>query len=626
MGFCLSPSVGHSLRRRRTGPQQVTHNAHVVVPRNVRCNISLCNTEIKNPSSPSRKRVERAYTGERDGRQYQYELRGMAHRGLWKQLVNRVDALEGDERLVAFAASLAQNAGELVVVSTLFKRMRKRGVAPGAHSYSVMLKGLARMRAGPATVDAMVNEIVEDEQVAFDSILLNSVADAYVRAGSFDDAFRFSKRYPTLRNVRTFNILIRGLVRRNDLDAAFQMVEEMRELGIEPNDVTRNTLIDGCAKSGRYERAWQLAAELSPKTGDGPNSLRVALTSMLMSHAEAGRLSEALGLLRELEKKQTTSSGITYAALIKACLQNGRVKAAEKILSSMPDNAFERISAYNALVSGLCKLEKPATLERAFALVNEMKTGTDFEIRPTSETYNELLDGLVKQQKYERAEEVITSMEHLADVVSYSVIIRGYGAAGDANSAKRAFARMVRTGIRPDVIALNTLINACCRGDDIAFATRILEEMEADRLLWKMSAASYSPLIAAHGRGRRFDESWGMYLRMKENGVKTNSFVCSMMANIILVFARDIVREGRSAACTELAKRCAVILRDSCDVGVDITIVRKWRRTMLLTFGKKTHLSTALRGTNLTGDVESASERIFKNHGWNNVDSGWRFM
>ena len=625
MGFCLSPSVGHSLRR-KTGPQQLTRSTHVVVPQNARCNISLCNAGTKNPSSPSKKQSEQGYTGVANGRKFHHELRGMAYRGSWSQLVKRIDTLNADERLVAFAASLAQSASEPIVVSTLFKRMQARGVAPGAHSYSVMLKGLANLKGGRAAVDVMVNEILEDERVDVDTILLNSVVDAYIRAGCFDSGMKFSTRFPTLRNVRTFNILIRGLVRSSDLDGAFRMVDEMREMDILPNDVTRNTLINGCAQAGQYDRAWALAAELSPKTNDAANSLRVALTSMLMSHAEAGRFSQALGLLRELERKQTTSSGITYAALIKACLQNKEIKTAEKVLTYMPNHAFERISAYNALVGGLCRLETVDSLERAFALVREMKMSKDFEIRPTSETYNELLDGLVKQRQYERAEQVVEGMEHLADVVSYSVIIRGYGVVGDANLAKRAFVRMVRSGIRPDVIAMNTLINACCRGNDLVFANRILAEMEKDRLLWKMNAASYSPLIAAHARAGRFDECWGTYMRMKKNGVNTNSFVCGLMANNILVFARDIIREERSSACTELAERCVILLRDSCDVGMDVAIIRKFRRKMLLIFGSRKQLTRALRNTNLSGDLESASERIFRRHGWNNVDSGWRFM
>lgn len=561
-------------------------------------------------------------------------LRQLAAAGAWRKLVGCVEERlteDGvDERLVAFAASLAADSGESVVVDALFARMRARGVKPGAHSYSVMLKSLTRARVDPDAVDALVSELTA-AGVALDNVLLNSIAHAYIRAKALNKAQNFvtSPKRAHLRDARTFNILIRGHAVAGDIDQAFDVRDEMFAAGVQPNDVTRNILIDTCARAGDYERAWAIASELSStsdRAKDAMDPMCLAVTSVLVSHAEAGRIDMARGLLEGMEARHVAPNGVTYAALIRACLRRDEVDAAEAIFASAPAKVQSDVKVCNALVSGLSRTYKTESLHRAFTFVQKMQSSST---KPNEETYNELVDGFMRSGLFARAEQIIKLMRHngvVPTVVSYSILMRGYGARGQSINARRVFSRMMEDGVRPDGIALNTLIVASCRGGELEFASKLLKGMEQETGVRKATCSSYSPLISAYSRQRNFDAAWNVYEKMKENGIQPNIYVSTLMANTVHVLGRYIVNDGRIRQRQLLAKRCCELLQDGVNTGHDMRTLRKWRRQMLTMFGYKKQLVRELEKLKLGVDVTSASERIFENHGWNEIDSGWRVL
>lgn len=556
-------------------------------------------------------------------------LRALAAAGAWRQLVAAVEERLGeggsDDRVVAFAASLAADAGKGVVVDALFERMRARGVEAGAHSYSVKLKVLSRARADRDAVDAVVSELTS-AGVAMDTVLLNSIAHTYIRAGALGKAHDVTRmaQWSHLRDARTFNILIHGHTVSGDIEHAFQVRNEMCDAGIQPNDVTRNILIDACAKAGDYTRAWELTSEHT--SSQSTDALCVAVTSVLVSHAEAGRIAEARALLASMETQHVAPNAVTYAALIRACLRNDAVDAAESIFSSAPDPVRADILVSNALVGGLCRTDKRDLVKRANQLVLGMLRGGT---APNEETFNELIDAYMRAANFVCAEKIVDLMRRSGvqpTVVSYSMLIRGYGAKGRGVQSRKAFARMLDDGIRPDSVALNTLIAASCRCGELDFALSVLRSMEKETGARRVTCSSYAPLISAYSRGQNFEAVWSMYQRIKKNGLQPNMYISSLLMSAIHVHGNYVVRHGRLRQRDLLAKRCCTLLQDGVDACHDTRKLRKWRRQLLTMFGLKKQLVRELEKLKLNVDVTSASERIFEKHGWNDIDSGWQVL
>lgn len=65
--------------------------------------------------------------------------------------------------------------------------------------------------------------------------------------------------------------------------------------------------------------------------------------------------------------------------------------------------------------------------------------------------------------------------------VSYTVMLKGYGRAGDLGAAELMFELMANDrDQKPDVVALNSLLDACVRNGDLRRAVAILEQVSDD--------------------------------------------------------------------------------------------------------------------------------------------------
>lgn len=579
-------------------------------------------------------------------------LRRFAQAGEWSELASAIrgmwargktsEAARPDERLVAMAASLAADAGEFSVAARLFSEMRSHDVAPGPHSYSVMLKAYGRS-LDAAGVNRVLSEI-DERAVPLDTVLLNSAADALVRTGQLREAESFVKANRGMRDSRTYNILIRGLVEQGRVRDAFRLARGMRGEGVEPNDVTRNTLLAGCVRAGEYARAWELADEIAGEAGGRTvtaggggeagelNQLSVALTALVTGSAAAGRTAEAHALLAAMSSRGAPATAVTYAALIRAFLRRGctaGLSAAESVYASAPEAVLASIGVHNAFVGGLCRTGERACVHRALAAAYALHKRGDPP--PNEETYNALVDGCARVGDLARAERVVRIMakrEVAPSVVTYTILVRGYGERGQAGRAILAFSRLRRAGLAPDRVALNALVAACARGGDEEFATKVVDAMEREGGARGPTCASYAPLVSAAGRRRDLDSAWRAYARMKSAGVSGNDYVRGLVVGTLRRLGPQVVWGGRADERRILAKRCAEVLQDGVDGGTDVRKLRQWRRQMLGMFGKRKQMAREMETVRLgeDRDLTSASERIFERHGWNEIDSGFSVL
>lgn len=62
--------------------------------------------------------------------------------------------------------------------------------------------------------------------------------------------------------------------------------------------------------------------------------------------------------------------------------------------------------------------------------------------------------------------------------VSFTVMLKGYGRIGDLGAAELMFELMAAdSDQRPDVVALNSILDACVRNGDLRRAVEILEQV-----------------------------------------------------------------------------------------------------------------------------------------------------
>ena len=112
---------------------------------------------------------------------------------------------------------------------------------------------------------------------------------------------------------------------------------------------------------------------------------------------------------------------------------------------------------------------------------------------------------------------------------------------------------------------------------------------------------------------------------MKDQDVSPNTFVCEMLANSIEILGPRVLQSGNRAHRSHVANKCFELLLDAKAAGCELRKLRRWRRVMLRLFNYRRDMQQLLRAKSLS-DIRLPSERIFEQHGWNDIDSGWRVL
>ncbi|CAM9972345.1 unnamed protein product, partial [Discosporangium mesarthrocarpum] len=140
----------------------------------------------------------------------------------------------------------------------------------------------------------------------------------------------------------------------------------------------------------------------------------------------------------------------------------------------------------------------PGGVQEALQLLLSMRRRG---IQPDEVTMNAMLDGLAscdppRMREAEAMLEVMQGWGLKPNQVSYSVMLKGYGHSGDLTRAQLMFDLMARDrDYQPDVVALNSLLDACVRNGDTAQAVSLLELVRPITLLRLFSAHYYGPLL-----------------------------------------------------------------------------------------------------------------------------------
>ncbi|TVU47988.1 hypothetical protein EJB05_07606, partial [Eragrostis curvula] len=210
----------------------------------------------------------------------------------------------------------------------------------------VVLGRVAKVCSVRETVDSFrrLERMVRAREDADPAGLFNALLRTLCQEKSMSDARNVyhALKYEFPVNLQTFNILLSGWKSADDAEA---FVAEMRELGVEPDLVTYNSLIDCHCKNRGVDKAYEL--------------------------------------LDEMRKKDISPDVITYTSLIGGLGLIGQPDKAKGLLKEMHElGCHPDVAAYNAAIRNFVIAKR---LGDAFALMDEMASKG---LMPNPTTYN----------------------------------------------------------------------------------------------------------------------------------------------------------------------------------------------------------------------------------------------
>jgi len=299
-----------------------------------------------------------------------------------------------------------------------------KAYTPNTRLYTTLMKGY--MKVGRVTDTVRMLEAMrcqEDSASHPDHVSYTTVVSALVKAGFMDRARQVlaeMTRIGVPANRITYNILLKGYCKQLQMDKARELLEEMAEdIGIEPDVVSYNILIDGCILVDDSAGALSFFNEMRAK-GIAPT--KISYTTLMKAFALSGQPKLAQRVFDEMvNDARVRVDLIAWNMLVEGYSRLGLVEEVKKVIQKMKENGFyPNVSTYGSFANAISLARKPG---EALILWNEVKERCELAkeggktdssvppLKPDEGLLDTLADICVRAAFFRKALEIVACME-----------------------------------------------------------------------------------------------------------------------------------------------------------------------------------------------------------------------
>jgi pentatricopeptide repeat protein len=380
--------------------------------------------------------------------------------------------------ITAYARSRDQ--GAVAKAESVFKRMKELDVRPDTTTFSTMMSAWTNSRDPQAAtkVEDYLNELKQlyeagDVNCEPNSFVFNVVINAW---STSKDRVAQSRARALLKemkswvvaghvscapNVVSYNSLLNVVARSKSSDKAvlaFDILTEMKESSIQPDDRTFGTVMMACAFSNGYERAAREQA------------FTVAVKTMIQAYAETKPSKQvfnfffkaAAGLGHDKPVNMVydwcCEAGFENDELITSVYNPSALYSRIKPLVSAAKDSERNTTTLNTHMDALSKSDDPGSPDRCFQIFQQMKklyiSGNE-NVKPDQASYGSVISAFARKG---RASEAAMVLQEFLD----------------------EYERTKDPGLAPDRSHFNSLIVACSKSGEQGAAQKaeaILEQM-----------------------------------------------------------------------------------------------------------------------------------------------------
>ncbi|CAL9209561.1 unnamed protein product [Musa hybrid cultivar] len=360
-----------------------------------------------------------------------------------------------------------------------YKQLVERGVRVGKHAYSSVLRACGEM--GDLGLGREIHVCMDAAGIELDLCAWNSLVAMYVKCGALDAARSLFDGMPE-RDVITWNSMISAYASVGRWEEAFELLQSMLE-GPGVNTVTWNAIVSGNLQLGNHWEVLRLISRMRI-SGSAVDHVTLVIGLKACSKVESVRIGKEIhGVAIRIHCDGIENIVNTLITMYSRCKHTSYAYILFRI------NAMQSLIAWNAMISGALHAEKP---EEAYFLFHKM-IGSGMQ--PNFVTVITMLSLCTRVMNFEHGRELhcyITKQgfeDHLAlgnsligiysksgrmataqrlfnimrdcDVVSYTLLIAGYGMQGEGITSLKLFQQMISSEIEPDHVTMVAILSAC---------------------------------------------------------------------------------------------------------------------------------------------------------------------
>ncbi|GAY66860.1 hypothetical protein CUMW_252190 [Citrus unshiu] len=339
----------------------------------------------------------------------------------------------------------------------------------------------------------------------------------------------------------TLNILIncfgnkeRGLCVENRIKEATWLFKNMIAFGVRPDVITYGTLINGFCRTGNLSVALRLHKKMV--SGDDENGLIskpniFSYSIIIDSLCKEGLVDKAKELFLEMKGQGINPDVVVCTTLIHGFCCAGNWEEVNGLFIEMLDlGPRPNLLTFNVMIDCLCKGGK---INEANGLLELM---IQRGLNPDRFTYNSLMDGYCLVGRIDTAREIFLSMHSKGQIISngvrqtvitYNTLLSGLFQAGQAGYAQKLFDEMKLYNVEPDLSTYNILIDGLCKNNCVQEAVELFHMLEMNK--FEFGIEIFNCLIDGLCKAGRLDNAWELFHKLPQKGLVPTVVTYSIM-------------------------------------------------------------------------------------------------
>ncbi|CAI0475855.1 unnamed protein product [Linum tenue] len=278
----------------------------------------------------------------------------------------------------------------------------------------------------------------------------NILLDMYSKCGDLAAASRVFEK-TSEQSVVSWTSMIQAYSRSGLFHDAIRLFHEMTSSGTKPDIFTLSAVLHACASSGSLESGKSVHNYITEQ-GLEPNLF--VCNALMDMYAKCGSMEDASLVFSQMPVKDIISWNTIIGGYTKNDLPNEAVHHLATMVSGKWEPDGRTISCILPACASLSALNMGRQIH-CYVLRNGHHLSDDRHIA------NALVDMYIKCGALVLARSLFDTMIPSKDLVSWTVMIAGYGMHGFGKEAIRAFEEMRREGIKPDGVSFISVLYAC---------------------------------------------------------------------------------------------------------------------------------------------------------------------
>mmetsp|Transcript_28008 Transcript_28008/g.60798 ORF Transcript_28008/g.60798 Transcript_28008/m.60798 type:complete len:656 (+) Transcript_28008:161-2128(+) len=295
--------------------------------------------------------------------------------------------------------------------------------------------------------------LVLDERSIWSCLLFCAVeARAYTRCPGF---WKQMQACGTPYN-KDYGNMIRYASNQREWQLTLTLIAEMRERGVEVDNVVYNMALATCVTCGKTDEARLLLKEM--EASEGVVDV-ITYNTLAKGYAKGGKMAECFQLYEHMRERGMAPSQVTYGILLDCCINENHMDRAVEVFNHMTEEGCVMNTVlYTTLIKGFARAGQ---VDQAMSVYEKMLEDRTQGVTP--------------------------------DLITFSILIKANCDAGGLKEALKLLDTMLDLNLHPDEVVFNNLLSGCVQKNDEKLGKQLFKNMIEAGL--KPSNATFSIML-----------------------------------------------------------------------------------------------------------------------------------